>query len=545
MSYVATTVIWLVIAAWAGNLAAQTEGQADLDRALQIKIKSRTLGDLGEVIRLCESALAKGLDLDNEQFARSLLAATRIQRGLQYAEERLSTDDPDWPKVRRLALEDLQKGLELDPNHARAWFQVARLNLLPGGNPRVARLALDRAIDTSVEEPTLRAEAYLLRASLQSGPQDKLKDLNAAIEANPKLTMAYRLRGALYADLQEEEKALADLDKALELEPDHPLTLQLRGIILAEMKRYDEALKVLEKVHELQPQALAPLLEQARILGLQTNFQEALERLDQALKLQPDNPAILVLRASVFIELKELAKALTDLDRALELQPDLPIAMRLKAMVLIREGRLGEAVRELRRLRGRGVDNPLVLLQLGLLELAAGRPRAAIEQLSRFLESEPENGVALSARADAYLSIGKHAEAIADFEKAVELAPDNATVLNNFAWVLATSPDEHLRDGKRALPLAQKACELTEFKAAYAVSTLAACYAELGDFESAIRWAEKAVELATGSEKEQLLQELESYRNGKPWRERQEKPEEAEEADIPVESPPGPAAPTE
>ena len=107
-------------------------------------------------------------------------------------------------------------------------------------------------------------------------------------------------------------------------------------------------------------------------------------------------------------------------------------------------------------------------------------------------------------------------------------------MLNNFAWVLATSPDDKLRDGKRAVQLATKACEVTKHKKAHILSTLAAAYAETGDFATALKWSQKAVELGVEKKEvdDQLKQELESYKKKKPWRERQtveEKPDAVQE----------------
>ena len=94
-----------------------------------------------------------------------------------------------------------------------------------------------------------------------------------------------------------------------------------------------------------------------------------------------------------------------------------------------------------------------------------------------------------------------------------------------------------MRDGKRALELGKRACEITDYKAAYILSTYAAGYAENGDWENATKWSSKAVELSkqdlakasTAEEKkrqaetlEHLENELESYKQKKPWRERQE-----------------------
>ena len=106
----------------------------------------------------------------------------------------------------------------------------------------------------------------------------------------------------------------------------------------------------------------------------------------------------------------------------------------------------------------------------------------------------------------------------------MKIEPKDSGILNNFAWVLATSTVDKLRNGQRALELATEACRLTDYKQAHILSTLAAAYAETGDFESAKKWSEKAVEIGDEEHREALRKELESYRAGKPWRELIEEP---------------------
>ena len=98
-------------------------------------------------------------------------------------------------------------------------------------------------------------------------------------------------------------------------------------------------------------------------------------------------------------------------------------------------------------------------------------------------------------------------------------SPTTPAILNNLAWILATSPDDALRDGKRAIELATKACKATEYHQAHILSTLAAGYAETGDFSTAVHWSEEAVAIGQKEQKEQLAKELESYQAKKPWRE--------------------------
>ena len=131
----------------------------------------------------------------------------------------------------------------------------------------------------------------------------------------------------------------------------------------------------------------------------------------------------------------------------------------------------------------------MTLLQLGMLYTAQKKSTKAIEIYTALLADEPKAWQALRGRGDAYLNIGKHAAAIADYEQALKLQPKDDGVLNNLAWVLATSPDAKLRDGPKAIKLATQACEVTDYKAAHILSTLAAAYAETGDYQNAVKWS--------------------------------------------------------
>ena len=95
---------------------------------------------------------------------------------------------------------------------------------------------------------------------------------------------------------------------------------------------------------------------------------------------------------------------------------------------------------------------------------------------------------------------------------------------SDLAWLRATCPDASYRDGKQAVTGATKACELSEWKNANAVDTLAAAYAETGQFDKAVEWQQKAIDLAPKEDtKEKGRRRLELYKAGKPYREELEK----------------------
>jgi Flp pilus assembly protein TadD len=229
--------------------------------------------------------------------------------------------------------------------------------------------------------------------------------------------------------------------------------------------------------------------------------------------------------------MKDDARALAEADRLLEARPGDPDVVRFRAELLAGANKLGEAIAAIEELSKAHPNDAEVLLELAGLHIVAKRYHKAIAIYSQLVEKEPDNWVALRGRGDAWLGIGQHAEAIADYEKALKLQPHDSALLNNFAWVLATSPVDKLRNGKRAVEMALEACRLTDYRQGHILSTLGAAYAESGDFASALKWSEKAVQAGTPDQKADLLKELESYKAGKPVREL--KNEEAPEGEKP------------
>ena len=525
----------LILSLAAGRAMAQNEGQADLDKAIQMKIGANTVSDLSDVIRLCELAMKKGLDKNNLPFAKDLLASTLVQRGSAYASKtfRSLLSDGNWQEDRKSALADLEKGAELNPKQPQALHLIARLNLMPGGDAKRAAEALDATIAQSADEPALRAEALVLRAGTQKDSLKKLADLDEAVNTSPGDPSVLRVRGAALADLGKFQAAIEDFDKAIELDPKQAAAYQLKALVLAKEKKLKEAIAVLEKAHTLAPDNVDLPMTEARIYLDQGDHKAALDALNRAIAAEPANLAPILLRAAVYQAMGDKAKALADVDKILQMKPRLPAAMRERAILLTDLGKFDEAVAQLEKLRDAGPKDPMTLLQLGMLYTAQKNCQKAIEAFSALLADHPDEWMAYRGRADACLNLGRRADALADYDKALRLQPKDVGVLNNLAWLLATAPEQNLRDGKRAVVLADQACKLTEFKQDYLLSTLAAAYAETGDFQTAQKWSAKAVELGTKEHVESLKKELESYKAGKPWREALPEPEDQKQGNKP------------
>lgn len=161
--------------------------------------------------------------------------------------------------------------------------------------------------------------------------------------------------------------------------------------------------------------------------------------------------------------------------------------------------------------------SPAFLVTRAAEYLQQGKVEQAQEVLKKIENTEGNLGVGVAFMSGYILQQqGDLAGAAKVFEKALGKAESNPLFLNAYAWLLATSPEDGVRDGAKAVKLALRASELTGWKEAAYVDTLAAAYAETGDFESAVKWQSEAVNL--GLKDKGVLDRLELYKQRKPFR---------------------------
>ncbi len=103
----------------------------------------------------------------------------------------------------------------------------------------------------------------------------------------------------------------------------------------------------------------------------------------------------------------------------------------------------------------------------------------------------------------------------------LKLQDNSANALAGLAWIRATCPKAGLRDGKKAIEYAEKACKLTDYKEVTFLDTLAAAYAENGEFEKAVKLQKQALQAPDDFPKKELEKarlRLKLYMEGKPYR---------------------------
>jgi len=130
---------------------------------------------------------------------------------------------------------------------------------------------------------------------------------------------------------------------------------------------------------------------------------------------------------------------------------------------LYRRGHFEEAMGHYRKAIQINPNDYEVLNNLGAAFAAKGRFDEAIENYNQALRIKPNYSEALNNLGVALAAKGRLNEAIGNYRKAIQLNPTSSGALNNLAWLLATSPDDQLRNGAEAVGLAERACELTHY----------------------------------------------------------------------------------
>jgi tetratricopeptide (TPR) repeat protein len=159
---------------------------------------------------------------------------------------------------------------------------------------------------------------------------------------------------------------------------------------------------------------------------------------------------------------------------------------------------------------------------LGKAHLQIGRIDAAVRYFEKAVELSPEDLTYRFDLALAHEKAGAPAAAIGHYESALSKHPESLDAKNNLAWILATCPDDAVRDGARALALAKAVNEATGNANPATLDTLAAAQAEGGDFESAAATLDRAIPLARARGQQAVVANLREkrslYLSGEPYR---------------------------
>jgi tetratricopeptide (TPR) repeat protein len=199
------------------------------------------------------------------------------------------------------------------------------------------------------------------------------------------------------------------------------------------------------------------------------------------------------------------------------------------AYKLAAQGKVNEALEMVNRIIANNPNNWRAhFLKAAVLVLAEHRDDA-LREMDESIRLAQHSSVSPALLSELYQSkgrscidYGRYQDAKRALETAVHLQPEDPATLNDLAWMFATAQDKQVRNGRRAVSLATKACRLGGWTNAFAIDTLAAAHAESGRFDEAVRYEQLAIQnLRPEDRKEQLAgmqNRLQLYESGRPYR---------------------------
>jgi tetratricopeptide (TPR) repeat protein len=248
-------------------------------------------------------------------------------------------------------------------------------------------------------------------------------------------------------------------------------------------------------------------------------YDKAIQSFDAYLRTNPNDPQGYYGRGFACALKKEYAQAVKDFTEVIRLDPEaaMPHDMRGNAYVAIQQ--YDKALRDYNNAIRLDSNSPRAFLDRGNLYVERKEYNKAIADFTEAIRLAPEVSFAYTDRGRAYVEQKKFNKALKDFHKAVRLDRDDGDAQNELAWLLATCPHDGVRDGKKAVEHARRACALSHWKDAVCLDTLAAAHAECGEFEKAVKWEKKAMERRMEKEDlEKAGERLKLYREEKPYR---------------------------
>lgn len=248
------------------------------------------------------------------------------------------------------------------------------------------------------------------------------------------------------------------------------------------------------------------------------NNDAALADFDESIRRDGKVARVFISRGYVWEKKQQFAKALADYNLALRLDPKNALAFFKRSGLSIAQKSYPKAMEDLNAAIKLNPRYAEAYHNRGICYWQQGNRQAAIAEYNKSLELNPFHVASFANRGFAFKTLGEYQKAIEDYQRAIHFEPQSPNVYNDLAWLLATCPDEVFRDGTKALEFAKYACQLTEHKNANYLDTLAAAHAELSQFPEALKWGQKAAQLAGKDELPSIQQHMKQYENKKAWR---------------------------
>jgi tetratricopeptide (TPR) repeat protein len=305
---------------------------------------------------------------------------------------------------------------------------------------------------------------------------EAIQQYQAVLQSKPDYAEAYYNLGNALATQGRLAEAVPNFQKAIQLKLNYAEAYNRLGLALARQGSLAEAMANWQKVIQLKPDYAEVYNNLGLAMAKQGKLAEAIVYWQKVVQLKPDDLDAHYSLGNAFSEQGQLAEAVQNYQKTLQLKPDQVEACNKLALVLAKQGRLAEAIADWQK---------------------------AIQLKPDFAEAHNNLGLAL-------VQTGRIDEAVIEYQAAIKFNPDDAKSYNNLAWLRATHPDARYRDGEQAVALGKRAVGLLPDDPAM-MDTLAAAYAETGQFSEAITVTQRALKQAATQGNSALVADLQTH----------------------------------
>lgn len=304
--------------------------------------------------------------------------------------------------------------------------------------------------------------------------------------------------------------------------PDCWMAYSNLGSFLSARGNVDEAIRDFRKALELWPNQSKDHNNLGKALVQKGRIAEAMDHFQTALRVSPEDPDTESNIGAASLQQGDADEAISHLRRAVEKWPRHAQGHINLGNALLQNREIDAAIAEYEKTLALPFDHAESHYSIGTALRQKGDVEEAIVHYRKALELRPDYANAHNNLGNALRQQGRTEEAVHEYEAALKSEPDSILAGNNLAWILATSPNASVRDGAKAVQLAQRANRLSGGSDPIILHTLAAAYAENRQFSEAVNAAQRALELAdangVASLAESLRSKLALYQAETPYR---------------------------
>jgi tetratricopeptide (TPR) repeat protein len=481
-----------------------------------------------DALKLFEKALEQSPEQENLLFANSLALweLNRLPEAIQTF-DRLLERFPENNAYRNeragclMSAGEFSKALaDFDELIAKVDKAESRINRglcrQAMGNITGAREDFRTAIRLQPDQP----QCYLRLAELeaaQQNPDGVIQVLGEMISTFPQDSQWRKVRADYWVRLGRLDQAEVDLEKIIELAPHEPQTHLDLATFLRDSGQIDKSIEKFSEMTTLFPDFWPAFLNRGVLLQNQGNYDRALDDLGRAIDISEEYRHFLRYhRGCIYLDMGNPSEAILDLDACIAVEP-VPDAIIRRGDAYQRLGEHNAALQDFNRVLEYDANRHFARYLRASVYRQTGDAKSALTDYDFLIQQGIQSDDVYYNRGHARKTLKDWQGAIEDLTQALTNNPENLLYLNDLAWLLASVPDPNLREPQTAISHAQKACEISKWERGEIIDTLAVAHAAAGDFKTAVKLADQALENVGEKYTQEIMARRQLFSQDKPF----------------------------